>query len=292
VQLPSGGWVGLALAIAVAAAVTVMRLRRRYRRHRYGDLAPTATDPPLPRAVRVLERAAASAHTDPVPVDDPRADQPPTSSPARRRAWPPPVPVVTGFDQERERTLDLTTVAGIGLHGPGAAPAARAVITGLLAENATHPARVQLTAEATTLLSLPKVTSQTTTSVADSAAPCTSTGVEHGNHLPEALNELEAELIRRMRLVEDHQLRHTAANTHSPDQPDQDPSTAHANAFAACRHADPAEPLPTMLLCATVPASLTPRVAAVLELGRCYDIIGLLLHPWHAGNSPALGWRA
>ena len=170
VRLPSGALIGLGTAVVVSAAVAVARLRRR-RQYRPGpgltaSLEPAAPPPPV---ISALDRAArgpgaGTALPDGTSPDDAGPDldlyelceQPFPSSreagraappaarlisrqPPGRQATAPPGPVPIGIRDGQEITADPAALGGLGLTGPGAPAAARAILAGLLARPPRGP---------------------------------------------------------------------------------------------------------------------------------------------------------
>ena len=170
VRLPSGALIGLGTAVVVSAAVAVARLHRR-RRYRPGPVLTASLEPaaPPPPVISALDRAArgpgaGTALPDGTSPDDAGPDldlyepceQPfPSSREAGRAAPPaarlisrqppgqqataPPGPVPIGIRDGQEITADPAALGGLGLTGPGAPAAARAILAGLLARPPRGP---------------------------------------------------------------------------------------------------------------------------------------------------------
>ena len=170
VRLPSGALIGLGTAVVVSAAVALARIHRR-RRYRPGTVLTSSLEPsmPPPPVIAALDRAARTPATGTPPADgtgpddtDPDLDlyepyelseQPfpgprepgRAAAPAPARlasAQPPgqqgtvpapPGPVPIGIRDGQEITADPAALGGLGLTGPGAPAAARAILAGLLA---------------------------------------------------------------------------------------------------------------------------------------------------------------
>ncbi|MER7894458.1 BTAD domain-containing putative transcriptional regulator [Micromonospora sp. NPDC094482] len=285
VSLPSGSWVDLGLALAVAAAVALVWA---HRQRRYIPRAPStrprldeATLAPMPRVVDQIRRGLRTTAGVPDPqqpaplqhdtnqndLDDeyqfasgdreldgqqPDDDNPPNLAGSGAAGDPLPVP-----------TLDdplsvLWPAAGMGLTGPGAHAAARGFLTAALATgNVEQPqprtgvlissttAATLLDAAAATLPRTPRLTITTS--------------------LDEALNILEAQTMRRTRLLYRHE----------------------ADSVAELRRTDPhGEPLPPLMLIAeTASRHERARVAALLAQGQRLDIRGVLLGDWPVGRT-------
>jgi len=171
VGLPSGALIGIGVAVMVAAALTLAAIQRRRRyRPRPGPPSTLAPEtPPLPEVISALRRAArppapvpaagpdagepaagdpyldlyearpgpdADGDGIPAPGPDPGdAPQPGPEQPARRELPPGAVPIgVRGDDPEAPVSIDIAALGGLGLSGPGAGPAARAILAALLAQ--------------------------------------------------------------------------------------------------------------------------------------------------------------
>ena len=270
VELPSGAVVGLSLAGGIAVALAAARLHQR-RRRRLGEprLGLTHADPLATPTVQRLRRAArassppdADGHaSDPSLDRDPDLDRAEDAGATIRRAAPAVTPlpppgqgaapvrpgvVAIGQRNDQEVTVDLTD-GGLGLDGPTAPQAARAVIVALLA---TQP-------QADTVEVL-VIGQPLAAQLLGDAAP--TPGLRIVADLGTALSSVEVEMIHRLRLLQGHE---------TPD-------------VASYLKVDPAEPLPTIVL-VTDPAHDTEgwaqRLAAVLAMGQRLGIGALLLGP-------------
>ncbi|WP_075737695.1 hypothetical protein [Streptomyces acidiscabies] len=120
ISLPTGAYVGIGLAALITAALATARLRHRIRyRPGSGDRADL-TLAPVVRALRI-------AH-DTIPAQDDIGTPAP----------PPEFGRVVGVKDGQALALDLARTRGIGLIGPGAPDAARALLVAALAEPATE----------------------------------------------------------------------------------------------------------------------------------------------------------
>ncbi|PWG13302.1 hypothetical protein DF268_11525 [Streptomyces sp. V2] len=174
ISLPTGAYVGIGLAALVTTALLVVRRRRRIR---YRPGSGDRTDLTLAPVVRAL-RIAHDSTPQPDPAEEAADTAPP---PATDRA--------IGVQDGQALALDLARTRGIGLIGPGAPDAARALLVAALAEPATElvipapdiePLLGDLTTHPTTL----HVTAT----------------------LDAALDLLEAELLTRTHTTPDHDL--------------------------------------------------------------------------------------
>ncbi|ASR36602.1 hypothetical protein BAY61_18135 [Prauserella marina] len=201
VQLPSGGLIGFGVALSIVALLVLVRRRRRARRNPTGSLtAPHHPGPPDPArpgsAIAALDHAVHSSQRDEAePQDDGHDDGPAdTLAAGRRPVWPPPAPVITAHTDTGVRQLDLSAAPGLALTGPGAAPAARAVLAAVLAVDARHPAQALLAASAPAAL---------LADTGDQPALHRIPGVEVIEDEGVALAHLRTELARRTRIHDD-----------------------------------------------------------------------------------------
>ncbi|GAA4474184.1 hypothetical protein [Phytohabitans houttuyneae] len=210
-----------------AALTTVTGLRRMLRRH-----APHLLDPPVQTAPTVREYR-----------NDPVGARPPQVGP-------------TG--SELAGIGDLPAHGGLGLTGPGATDAARAILAATLTAGRLDDPDAQSRAVVTqtalsTLLS----------HYADQAAAMRRLTVSAS--FADALTTIEEEIIRRSRIVADHE---------STD-------------VATLRASDPlAEPLPQLLLIAERPDdSWHRRLATAITLGGPVDVGAVVIGHWPPGTT-------
>jgi len=125
VSLPSQGWVSLGLAATIAVAAGLLRLQRR-RRARLDYPIPLATAPhpaPVPASLAAVD-AAGTRVLDLADGDSALPGVLPV---------PPPVAAPVGVDEHGgEVSLFDLPGPGLALHGPGADPAARAILAAVL----------------------------------------------------------------------------------------------------------------------------------------------------------------
>ncbi|WP_242909671.1 BTAD domain-containing putative transcriptional regulator [Actinomadura terrae] len=248
ISLPSGSRIGFGLAAALSVAVAATRLHRRRRRLPEND--PGASKPTPERPIAAPALKARKAHLDtyadheaPVPSDEELVHQDLSANE--------PDHLVMGTRDSGAVTVPLAGLS-LGLSGDGAHAAARAVTTELLAKSHRYRAEILIPqADAQALFPGDDITNL-------SAAL---EGLVITPSLGEATDHLEAELLRRSRILD------------SANQPD----------VPALRADDPAEPLPTVLLVASIPAhNGTPY--ALVTLGRRYAIGVLALGDWPSGT--------
>ncbi|GAA1834862.1 BTAD domain-containing putative transcriptional regulator [Actinomadura chokoriensis] len=250
ISLPSGSRIGLGLAATLSVAVAATRLHRRRRRPLNTDPGSfgSTTEPPLPAPVLKARQAHMSTYTD--------HEAPAPSDPELiRRDLPAAEPdnIVIGTRGNHTVAVSLPGLS-LGLSGDGAHPAARAITTELLPKTRRYRAEIVI----------PQTDAQALfpgTDITGLAAALE--GLITTPSLKEAIEHLETELLRRTRLRQMAEL---------PDVP-------------ALRIDDPAEPLPTMLLVAAVPAQDAATVHALATLGRRHSIGALLLGVCAPGTS-------
>ncbi|MEU9018638.1 BTAD domain-containing putative transcriptional regulator [Actinomadura sp. NPDC048394] len=250
VTLPSGSRIGLGLAVALSAAVAATRLHRRLRRPINTD--PTSygspAEPPIPAPVLKARQAHMATYADrdaPLPSDRELA--------LEELLTDEPNSLVIGTRDDRPVAVPLPGLS-LGLSGDGAHAAVRAIATELAPKARRYRAEIII----------PQADAQMLFPGADIAGLSTALeGLIITPSLREATDHLEAELLRRGRMLQANEL---------PDVP-------------ALRIEDPCEPLPTMLLVTTVPAHGDGAVHALAALGRRYCIGALVLGTWASGTN-------
>lgn len=218
IELPGGGYVGLTLAGLLATALLSLGAWRR--RHRGGS--PELAETGLPPVIRALRLAHADALLpDPDLSDHIAAPQPhhreSSASPAgasvpRIRARGPvgftsdtPGPdggadglEPAGDDDRRGATVDLADTRGLGLIGPGAADAARALLVDLLARrHEPDAAPIEILVPADTLAVV----------LPGAAGASRPSRLRATTDLDTALDVAEVELLTRARLSADQRAR-------------------------------------------------------------------------------------
>ncbi|WP_067469495.1 BTAD domain-containing putative transcriptional regulator [Actinomadura macra] len=241
VTLPSGSYIGLGLAAALSIAVAATRLHRRHQ-HRPGT---TTTEDPPPREPTPPAPVAQvrKAHLDQTRVDQDASIPSDAELVAHDRITPAPESITLGTRNQHPVSLPLPGLH-LSLSGDTALGAARAIITELLAKASRD--RVEL------LIPQPDLQAIYPGSELAAALP----GLTTMPNLSAALTQLEAEVLRRARLLE------------TADQPD----------LPALRATDPAEPLPTLLLVASTPDHKNAAALhTITQLARRYGIGALTL---------------
>jgi DNA-binding SARP family transcriptional activator len=282
VGLPSGALIGIGVEVMVAAALTLAAIQRRRRyRPRPGPPSTLAPEtPPLPEVISALRRAGGPPLPDTGEPDagDPYLDlyeaspgvdadgdgtaapgpdsanapepEPGPEHPAQREPPPGTVPVgVRGDDPEAAVGVDIAALGGLGLAGPGAWPAARAILAALLAQaprgDTGLPAVIIPAADAARLLP----------GVGRAAIP----GLAVPATLETALGELEALQLTLARL----------GGAGDGDLADAGPAPGAAG--------------PGLTLIAASEPGSARRLAAILDAGRRTGTGAVLLGTWPAG---------
>jgi DNA-binding SARP family transcriptional activator len=251
ITLPTGAYLGLGLATAISIAVAATRLHRR-RRRSPAPTWPAPNQPPTPKTIAAARKAHLDTHTE-------QGDPPPTDAElvAHDAAEPPPTHITAGTRDTEEVRLPLSGLK-LALTGPGAAPAARALATELLARSRRDRVEVLIPEpDATTLF--------TGTGINPNQLARDIPSLHITGSLQAAINHLTAEFIHRARLME--------AN----GQPD----------IHALRRAEPGEPLPAIILITAVPTS-SDALEAVLNFAVPYGLGALLLGTWTVGTTLTL----
>ncbi len=145
INLPSGAFLGLGLAGLISAALLAVRLRRRVRYQPGSGAREDLAIAPVVRALRIAyEQSATEAGPDgigPTAYGAPRADM---DSAADAEGHVPDVPAdgrVIGVKDSQALAWNLARARGLGLVGPGAPDAIRALLIALLAERQQPAAR-------------------------------------------------------------------------------------------------------------------------------------------------------
>lgn len=245
IHLPAGSFVGLSLAAGISAALVAARLHKRRRRMPEPPGDGIAFKEPIgTEAVRRLRRAdlATQAGGAGKGTHSAHRFRPETSAGPRPASDVPNVAV--GVRSGEPAVLDLMTVGGVGLTGPGAANVARSLILDFASNATAQTAEVIIAGPALAERLFPGVESFAGMEVADDVAA--------------AVSRLEVELVHRTRLIDDN------------DDAD----------FPSYVAQNPVEPLPVVLLVADeVRGGLRLRLDAVASVGRRLGIGTLLLSP-------------
>jgi DNA-binding SARP family transcriptional activator len=245
IDLP-GGWLTTALAAALAAAAARMWLHRRHR-YKPGPITATTSDGPTHAepltALAQIQRAA--RRTDQPDPSDPEPTDPAGNPHPNRRQTPKPA---TRTTPDLAGIGDLPLAAGLGLTGPAADAAARALVVAQLAE--PHTTEVD-----SPRVILPELTAHQLGITASPPHPqmiiVASTA--------DAMTHLEEQIIHRTRITTD------LADTSTVPGAD-----------------DP--PLPRLLLITDLPEpAQQTRLATGLALGAKVNIGSIILGDWPHG---------
>jgi DNA-binding SARP family transcriptional activator len=274
VRLPSGALIGLGTAAAVSTAVALACLHRR-RRYRPGTVLTSSLRPaaPLAPVISALDRAArtpaavtpSAEDTGPdLDLDLYEPDEPPvpglaeagagaqvrhiSSQPAVRQDTGPvlPGPVPIGIRDGQEITADPAALGGLGLTGPGAPDAARAILAGVL----TRPPRVRGGQPARIIIPASDVARLLPGPAGQRAHPAID-GVLVPSALDAALDEAEAMIVGRAR---------TADGDGGP------------------------QPVTVVMAAAPGPAA-AQRLAGIAEAGRDLGVAVIVLAYWPHGTT-------
>ncbi|MFD3579215.1 hypothetical protein [Streptomyces sp. NPDC058644] len=256
-NLPEGVFIGAGTATLIAAALLIARRRRRGRHRPHRSAHDNAPFAPVIRALRQpSEQTPPPPASAGDPAKTPRTEAPRTGAGDRATGQddsttartPPAAPTarVLGVKDGQDLAWDLARSRGLGLVGPGALDAARALLIGLLAERRRKGAAaaqlVMAAPDADRLLGrhTAAVPARRLRIVAD---------------LPQALQLMETELLSRTR--------------------------ARSHAAALVPSAVPSE----IVLIAAVPAQQEQRLQAILDNGSALGLAGLLIGQWRAGGT-------
>jgi len=250
----TGGFLGVGLAAGLLHAVRLVWQRRR---HRYRP-TPVLDDPDLTPPLAAMTRIRQGLRRSAPELLDERPDRGPTVREYTAAAVKPPLPPIgpTGAELAGVGTLPVT--AGLGLDGPAALDAARALLVATLTSGNPHDpdAQGQAVIPAGTLATLLGVSAVDLGPMQRLTVAAT---------FADALTVIEEEIIRRSRLIADQE----AADV-----------TALRDEHAL------AEPLPQMLLIADVPEpAWHNRLATAIRLGEKVEIGAALIGTWPPGTT-------
>ncbi|GAA1034268.1 MULTISPECIES: BTAD domain-containing putative transcriptional regulator [Amycolatopsis] len=260
IALPTGAFVGLGLAALITLAMITVRIRRR---RWYHPGARDDADPagfPVVRALRIAHDAAAPKPADdnPAAATAPPGHARPVDIHVRDRAQatvravlPAHQDTSLGVRDEHAIALDLASTRGLGLTGPGAHAAARALIMTLLAQATSDDLDAMIVMPADDARAL----------FGHDLADPVPDRLHIVDDLPAALATLEAELVAR-----------TDTNDLARDDPPA--NTAHPRGDTG----------PAVMV-ATPTADTNRRAHAVLDNGSHLGLTGVFLGPWHSGGT-------
>jgi DNA-binding SARP family transcriptional activator len=268
ISIPWGGLVGAGLAGAVAGALAMAGVQRR-RRYQPGRIISPSLEPgaPPPPLIGLLRRAARPADTQPEQgpslwaEDTANGAAAPTAAtgdrpyllaaPTPTAPAQPPGVVSLGLRDGQEISADITALGGLGLTGPGAAAAARALLLTMLGQ--AQPEASALPAE----IFVPAADAAVLIPGSDAALQ---SGLTVSGTLAAALDHLEAAVLTRARIT---------ATT--------DNGSGHQQAEASL------PPAGIAALIATPDPAYSPRLSAILRMGRAAGVAAILLGDWPDG---------
>jgi DNA-binding SARP family transcriptional activator/LysM repeat protein len=250
-----GGFISVALATGLLSA-TAMVWRRRRQRYRPTPIDQVDLDDPdlaPPMAALTRLRQTVRRHR-PELLDTPAAG--PTVREYANADVKPVLPQTGPTGTELAGIMRLPVSAGLGLDGPGTLDAARGLlVASLTAGSPDDPdAQGQVVIPGSTLATLLGISAVDLPRMRRLTVTAT---------IGDAITEIEEEIIRRTRIVTDHDV----------------------DDIAALREAHPlAEPLPQLLLLCDVPESRQQqRLANAIHLGEKVDIGAALIGEWTHG---------
>ncbi|HEU0089844.1 MAG TPA: BTAD domain-containing putative transcriptional regulator [Pseudonocardiaceae bacterium] len=255
ISVATGAFVGLGLAALITVALLTVRLRQR-RSYRLGSgKRDDITIAPVVRALRLAHDEATLPRDSTGDVIQP---DPPHISPAIRQATardraratadrlaPGGNNTVVGLQHGQDQALNLARTRGLGLVGPGATAAVRALVVSLLADaHRTTPGTAEVLIPAADLRTL----------LGDEPPPHPLPArLRVVDSLDAALDLAEADILSRAR--------------HAREPADSEP---------------PAGPL---VLVATPPPHTEGRLQAILDNGSTLGLAGVLLGHWRPGGT-------
>ncbi|MEU0924570.1 hypothetical protein [Streptomyces malaysiensis] len=188
ISLPSGAFVGLGLAASITAAWLLVQRRRRVRYHPGSGRREDLTVAPVVRALRIANDQ--THFPNGVNPSDPHSHPAHLAAPRQRAAQGalPKEERVIGTKDGQPLALDLARTRGLGLVGPRAPDALRALTITLLAEQRRPAPHILIPAQDLHLL------------IGENHPPAPQLGRLHVvDDLDMALDRMEAELLTRTR---------------------------------------------------------------------------------------------
>jgi two-component SAPR family response regulator/nucleoid-associated protein YgaU len=254
----AGGFIGVGFAVGLLYAAALVWKRRRHRYRPTPISSPVLDDPDLAPPLGALTHLRQSVRRQAPHLLEPEPDRGPTVREYTSAEVKPPLPPVGPAGADLAGVAALPVGAGLGLRGPAALDAARALLVATLTSGrADDPdARGQAIVPAATLATLLGV------SAVDLPAMHRLTVAAS---FADALTLVEEEIIRRSRIIADHDVADIA-------------SLREAQALA--------EPLPQLLLIADVPDEVWhARVSTAIRLGTAVEIGTALIGDWPHGTT-------
>jgi DNA-binding SARP family transcriptional activator len=267
VSIPWGGLIGAGLAGAITGALAMAAVQRRRRYQPARIITPSLEPgPPALPLIGVLRQAARPAGTQPEqdtslwPEDAANGAAPSAATagggPYLLAAPTPTAPAQSagvlslGLRDGQEITADIAALGGLGLTGPGATAAVRALLLAVLSQAqpgvSAIPAEVFVpAADAATLI--------------PGSGPAGQPGLTISGTLSAALDHLEAAALTRIR---------TTGGIDALDPEAEEAALPPAGAAALIATPDPA---------------CSPRLSAILRMGRSTGLLAILLGDWPDG---------
>ncbi|MBI1759255.1 MAG: LysM peptidoglycan-binding domain-containing protein [Actinobacteria bacterium] len=257
----TGGFIGAGLGAALLAAATMVWRRRRHHYTPTPITTPQLDDPDLTSPLGALTHIRHTLRRHRPDLLDPTPQPGPTVRDYAAAEVKPTLPPVGPTGTELAGLNLVALPAGVGLIGPGALAAARGVLAAALASGDPNDpdAQGQVIVPAATLASLLGVDAVEVGHMQRLRVTPTAT---------DALTLLEEEIIRRSRVLADHD---------AADVP-----TLRVTQVLA-------EPLPQLLLLADVPEQAWwNRLATAIRLGKAVEITATLIGEWERGTTLTL----
>ncbi len=254
----AGGFIGAGLGAGLLYAVAMVWKRRRHHYKPTPITAPVLDDPDLTPPLGALTHIRQTLRRHTPELLDHKPEPGPTVRQYTAADVKPPLPPVGPTGAELAGVGTLPVSAGLGLSGPAALDAARALLVATLTSG--HPddpdAQGQAIVPAATIATLLGVS-------AVDLGPMHRLTVAPS--FADALTLVEEEVIRRSRIIAEHE----AADV---------PALRAAEALA--------EPLPQLLLIADVPEEgWHTRLATAIRLGKAVEIGTALIGDWPHGTT-------
>ncbi|WP_405657758.1 hypothetical protein [Streptomyces sp. NBC_00079] len=257
ISLPTGAYVGLGLAALITAALATVRLRRRVRYQPGSGRREDLTIAPVVRALRMAHDQATRGPDDGADDEDTTPD---TSSPVPEvtlrteaeqlaKSLTPPEGRVIGTKEGQALAWELARTRGLGLVGPGALDAVRALLIAAVAEQHRPTTRrvdvVVPASDARMLLG------------EDATERRSPSRLQVVDDLDAALDILEAELLTRTRNATEDEPTPTAGSTGAGE----------------------------LVLLASPTPQTERRLQSVLDNGSSLGLAGVLVGQWRPGGT-------
>ncbi|MET8358844.1 LysM peptidoglycan-binding domain-containing protein [Micromonospora sp. NPDC005171] len=253
----AGGAIGAGVAAALVSAITMVWKRRRHRYRPTPITSPILADADLTPPLAALTRLRHGVRRVAPHLLTRTATRGQTVRENTTAQVTPPLPSPAPSHTEQAGVDGTAAAAGLGLDGPAALDAARALLVATLTPGADSPhAHGRVIIPDTTLTTLLGVSA---------VDPASVPGLTVAPAFAAALTLMEEEIIRRSRILADQEA---------------------VTVFALATEGTVGEPLPHLLLIASVPEeSWHPRLATAIHLGTNVDISAALIGTWPHGST-------